>query len=62
MLKDLLDKDPRHLKAAAIELARLTHKTASLKTLKRLIKKILLPLETMPQVLERQARPGGFQA
>ena len=45
LLKTLVDEEPRQIKTAQTKLADLTQKVASTSTLKRLLKKVPLPLE-----------------
>ena len=45
LLKTLVDEEPRQIKTAQTKLADLTQKVASTSTLKRLLKKIPIPLE-----------------
>ncbi len=45
LLKTLVDEEPRQIKTAQAKLADLTQKVASTSTLKRLLKKIPIPLE-----------------
>jgi hypothetical protein len=44
-LKTLVDEEPRQIKTAQTKLADMTQKVASTSTLKRLLKKIPIPLE-----------------
>ena len=60
-LKDLVDADPRRIKAAQAALEAATGKTACLQTLRRALKKARLLLAPLPPFVEKPPRRGRLR-